>query len=219
MAEPMYRQIAEDLRLKIESGGLPHGSQLPTELELRDQYIASRNTIRDAVKWLINRGLVETRPGQGTFVVTEIDPFVTTVNLETGFGGGEGATYASEVAGNRRPRVSVPRIEIQQAPDAVAAELKLKEGAAVVSRHQKRYIDDTPWSLQTTFYPMAFVEQGALRLIEAVDIPTGAVHYIEEKLGIKQVGSRDVIRSEEHTSELQSPCNLVCRLLLEKKKT
>src|SRR5256885_9827727 len=29
---------------------------------------------------------------------------------------------------------------------------------------------------------------------------------------------RDVTRSEEHTSELQSPCNLVCRLLLEKKK-
>src|SRR5256885_3343252 len=29
----------------------------------------------------------------------------------------------------------------------------------------------------------------------------------------------DPCRSEEHTSELQSPCNLVCRLLLEKKKT
>src|SRR5688500_19858720 len=29
---------------------------------------------------------------------------------------------------------------------------------------------------------------------------------------------REQIRSEEHTSELQSPCNLVCRLLLEKKK-
>src|SRR5256885_12004501 len=29
---------------------------------------------------------------------------------------------------------------------------------------------------------------------------------------------RDHLRSEEHTSELQSPCNLVCRLLLEKKK-
>src|SRR2546426_8127057 len=28
----------------------------------------------------------------------------------------------------------------------------------------------------------------------------------------------ELIRSEEHTSELQSPCNLVCRLLLEKKK-
>src|SRR2546426_12146067 len=30
---------------------------------------------------------------------------------------------------------------------------------------------------------------------------------------------RRCLRSEEHTSELQSPCNLVCRLLLEKKKT
>src|SRR3989454_6983754 len=29
----------------------------------------------------------------------------------------------------------------------------------------------------------------------------------------------EFFRSEEHTSELQSPCNLVCRLLLEKKKT
>src|SRR5256885_12906501 len=32
-------------------------------------------------------------------------------------------------------------------------------------------------------------------------------------------GSLRTKRSEEHTSELQSPCNLVCRLLLEKKKT
>src|SRR2546426_9215338 len=32
------------------------------------------------------------------------------------------------------------------------------------------------------------------------------------------VTSQTVNRSEEHTSELQSPCNLVCRLLLEKKK-
>src|SRR5256885_11252714 len=29
---------------------------------------------------------------------------------------------------------------------------------------------------------------------------------------------KNALRSEEHTSELQSPCNLVCRLLLEKKK-
>src|SRR5256885_3590363 len=41
--------------------------------------------------------------------------------------------------------------------------------------------------------------------------------------GIRTVGCRPAqaggsVRSEEHTSELQSPCNLVCRLLLEKKK-
>src|SRR5256885_9685574 len=46
-------------------------------------------------------------------------------------------------------------------------------------------------------------------------------------IGVEPAGADDAarslragrIRSEEHTSELQSPCNLVCRLLLEKKKT
>src|SRR5256885_8178754 len=37
------------------------------------------------------------------------------------------------------------------------------------------------------------------------------------KLHLIRRGAKPV-RSEEHTSELQSPCNLVCRLLLEKKK-
>src|SRR2546426_7606317 len=36
--------------------------------------------------------------------------------------------------------------------------------------------------------------------------------------GVPQFPARRANRSEEHTSELQSPCNLVCRLLLEKKK-
>src|SRR5256885_7139987 len=36
--------------------------------------------------------------------------------------------------------------------------------------------------------------------------------------GLGSRSRRFILRSEEHTSELQSPCNLVCRLLLEKKK-
>src|SRR2546426_6064497 len=40
-----------------------------------------------------------------------------------------------------------------------------------------------------------------------------------QALGLKvTLGTTEDVRSEEHTSELQSPCNLVCRLLLEKKK-
>src|SRR5256885_2857032 len=38
------------------------------------------------------------------------------------------------------------------------------------------------------------------------------------KMLLDFVRERGTVRSEEHTSELQSPCNLVCRLLLEKKK-
>src|SRR5256885_12558345 len=58
---------------------------------------------------------------------------------------------------------------------------------------------------------------------DLVDVhQVGAVHAPENiRVEVRlQLFDRPVIRlrSEEHTSELQSPCNLVCRLLLEKKK-
>jgi GntR family transcriptional regulator len=195
MPDPMYRQIAEDLRQKIESGAISQGAQLPTELELREEYSASRNTVRDAVKWLITRSLVETRPGQGTFVVEKIDPFVTTLDLATGFGvEAETSDYEDEVrAGSREATVSPPRIEIHQAGKRLAAALQVARGSSVVSRHQRRFIDGYPWSLQTTFYSMSYVEQGAHNLLVAVDMPDGVVRYLEEILGVKQAGWRDKI--------------------------
>src|SRR5256885_9980758 len=47
--------------------------------------------------------------------------------------------------------------------------------------------------------------------------PSRAILYQQFLKGVRTEKDAD-IRSEEHTSELQSPCNLVCRLLLEKKK-
>src|SRR5256885_9880502 len=41
---------------------------------------------------------------------------------------------------------------------------------------------------------------------------------LREPYGYGHPGDAGEVRSEEHTSELQSPCNLVCRLLLEKQK-
>jgi GntR family transcriptional regulator len=200
MPDPMWRRIAEDLRLKIASGELGSGGKpLPSELELRDTYEASRNTVRDAVKWLITRGLVVTRPGQGTFVVKKIDPFVTPLSTDIGaVSGGDGTAYESEVAArSRKAKATQPRVEIQEIQDAgglIAAELHLAAGTTVVSRHQERLIDDTPWSLQTSFYPMDLVMQGAALLIGAGDISQGAVVYIEEALPIKRTGRRDRIK-------------------------
>lgn len=195
MADPMYRQIAEDLRGQIEAGDLPPGAQLQTELELREKYNASRNTIRDAIKLLITRGLVETRPGQGTFVVETIVPYVTSLTGNpTTASGGEGTSYTSEV--NARFRMAsdtLPQVGIEEAGGPMATELALSEGISVVSRHQQRYIDGTPWSLQTSFYPMDLVQKGAIRLIQADDIGEGTVEYLRKSAGIKQAGYRDTI--------------------------
>src|SRR5256885_5482575 len=53
-----------------------------------------------------------------------------------------------------------------------------------------------------------------------LDPAARTVHVGDAEPLLPRVDQADVLvdRSEEHTSELQSPCNLVCRLLLEKKK-
>ena len=91
--QPMYQQIAEKLRARIENGELEPGAQLPTELELRDQYSSSRNTIREAIKGSTSQGLVETRPGQGTFVTPRVDPFVSELSGDATRGPGDGAAF------------------------------------------------------------------------------------------------------------------------------
>lgn len=194
MAEAMYRQIAEDLRAKIEAAEIAPSSQLPTEIELMDQYNASRNTVRDAIKLLITRGLVETRPGQGTFVISKINPYVTTLTGEPS-AGDEAGVYIAEVSkGGRVPTTTELQLEIQRATTVLADALRIEEGSQVISRHQRRFIDGVPWSMQTTFYPMSLVrEHKASRLIEAEDIREGAVVYLAQECDIQQVGYRDSI--------------------------
>ena len=195
MPEPIYRTIAEDLRRQIETGQLRPGEQLRTELELRDHYSVSRNTVRDAIKLLVARGVVETRPGEGTFVVETIVPFITTLSGDPVIsGGGEWDTYKKDADAPRRPRDTVPEVGIHEAGGAEFAELRLPVGTLVVSRHQRRFIDEIPWCLQTSFYPMSLVQQGATRLIQAGDIAEGTVAYLRETLGIRQSGYRDTIK-------------------------
>src|SRR2546426_3116653 len=60
----------------------------------------------------------------------------------------------------------------------------------------------------------------ALRALEGRRALGRSLHLsgLEASACAQLLGEHELVRSEEHTSELQSPCNLVCRLLLEKKK-
>lgn len=196
MTTPMYQDIADQLRERIESEEFESG-QLPTEQDLQSEYSASRNTIREAIKQLTTLGLVETKPGQGTFVVPPIDPFVTTLttnNPDTARGGDEGASYASEISDeHREPSFSPVQVEIQDASPEVASGLWIKPDDEVISRHQRRFVDGIPWSLQTSFYPGEFADRGAERLRRTKNFDQGAVAYLQETIGVRQVGYRDWI--------------------------
>lgn len=65
----VFEQIAEQIEKRILSGELRRGDRLPTERELSDQFHASRTAVREAMKTLAQKGLVDMRPGRGTIVI------------------------------------------------------------------------------------------------------------------------------------------------------
>jgi GntR family transcriptional regulator len=64
-----YTEIADDLIGRIRAGGLRVGARLPGELQLMQDYAASRHTIREALRGLEELGLIERRRGIGTRVL------------------------------------------------------------------------------------------------------------------------------------------------------
>jgi GntR family transcriptional regulator len=198
---PLWQTIAENLRQQIESGELPAQSRIPGENTLAEKYQVSRVTVRRAIEWLTTRRLVERRPGQGTFVV-KIEPLVTTLSADSKrakglSGGGEGRAVFEEAAvrGIQDKVTADPRltVELKFAEGIVASLLEVQEGTGVVVRQVKRYFASTPWSLERSYYPMKYLEQGAVDLRLKRDIEDGVIAYLREKLGIKQVGLRDQI--------------------------
>ena len=207
MAVPRWREIAEDLRGRIKDGEFAKAdpdqqraaNQLPTESKLQENYGAvSRNTVRQAIDHLVSQRIVYKQAGRGTFVVEALQPFVTnlTVGVKTEtVGYREGAEREGRTA-----TTSEPRVEIQAADAWQAATLGINPGESVVVRHQRRFIDGQPFSLQTSFYPMAFVQSGATELLQVNDIPMGAMAYLHEKLGVEEAGTVDRISARSPNS-------------------
>ena len=75
---PLYLQLVEQVRRLVALGALRPGDQLPTVRELAVRTRVNRNTVGRAIQSLEREGVVRTRVGQGTFVVSDgpsnIDP-------------------------------------------------------------------------------------------------------------------------------------------------
>src|SRR2546426_2026610 len=69
---------------------------------------------------------------------------------------------------------------------------------------------------RSTLFPYTTLFRSVVLLRVPLGLPVGV--DARGPVGRVRELHREQMRSEEHTSELQSPCNLVCRLLLEKKK-
>lgn len=68
----LYEQIIEQIQNLVMDGALRPGDKLPSERELAEQFGVSRTAVREAVKALREKGLVEIQPGRGTFITNSI---------------------------------------------------------------------------------------------------------------------------------------------------
>src|ERR1700736_1026209 len=135
MAVAAYARIAEDLRGRITSRSIKPGGQLPSELELRDQYHASRNTVLDAIKKLKDEGLVETRPGQGWFARVRIVPFVNSIDSAD-------RTAIEQARDQGRAAMATPpTVNLQPAPAEIADRLRVPVGTDMIVRRQEWFLD------------------------------------------------------------------------------
>jgi GntR family transcriptional repressor for pyruvate dehydrogenase complex len=66
----VYHAIVDQIRELIAEGRIKPGDRLPPERELAERFKASRNSVRDAIRVLEQRGLIESRQGDGTYVRT-----------------------------------------------------------------------------------------------------------------------------------------------------
>ena len=68
----LYEQIVQQIEESVLKGVLKAGEQLPAERDLALRFGVSRTAVREAVKALREKGLVEAYSGRGTFITDEL---------------------------------------------------------------------------------------------------------------------------------------------------
>lgn len=78
-----YGRVAQALLAEISAGRYPVGSRMPTEAELEERFRVSRHTVRAAIRYLRDLGLVTSRAGIGTTVRTHSVPEKTVLSMNS----------------------------------------------------------------------------------------------------------------------------------------
>ncbi|HLK34273.1 MAG TPA: FadR/GntR family transcriptional regulator [Terriglobales bacterium] len=103
----LYEQIVQQIEEAILKGELKPGDQLPAERDLAERFGVSRTAVREAVKALREKGLVEAYTGRGTFVTNGTSQVIRqSLDLMARIGQPEGAAHLGEVREILEPEIA-----------------------------------------------------------------------------------------------------------------
>lgn len=182
---PMYRQIANAIREKINSGEYKVGEALPTEEQLRQTFSVSRVTVRQAIKLLVENEELESVQGSGTYVKASKVNYE--INQQTSFS--EKWDHLNKVTHS-----DVIAFEIQPATLTIAEHLNIDEGERVYFIKRVRFIDDTPITVEETWMPLSLFPDLTYQIMQG-----SKYNYIENQKHYT------IVRSEQEISPILPP--------------
>ncbi|MGW0229144.1 GntR family transcriptional regulator [Actinopolymorpha singaporensis] len=151
---PLYFQVAEQIEREIVAGRLAPGAKLPNEIVLADQLSLSRPTMRQAIQYLVDKGLLVRKRGVGTQVVqSQVRRSIELSSL-----------YDDLVRAGQHPTTVVRDLRLCPAPEEAAAALGLPAEAEVLRIRRLRYAQDEPLALMTNYLPPGLVDVTAEQL-------------------------------------------------------
>ncbi len=141
---PLYYQVATRLQQLIEDGELTVGSRLSNEVDLAERLGVSRPTMRRAIGYLVERGMLIRKRGVGTQIV---HPKVRRpVELSS--------LYDDLANSGQQPRTEIRSFEVRPAPDHVAEALGVAEGTEVFWFERLRFSGGEPLAIMQNAVPV-----------------------------------------------------------------
>lgn len=145
---PLYFQVATRLEQLIESGDLPAGGRLENEIDLADRLGVSRPTMRRAIGYLVERGLLVRRRGIGTQIV---HPKVRRpVELSS--------LFDDLAKAGQEPRTEVRSFTVEPLTGDVAEQLGVPPGTEAARFERLRYAGGEPLALMINIVPCTVLE-------------------------------------------------------------
>lgn len=168
---PIYLQLREVVRTKIEEGEYLPGTAIPSENALAETYGINRLTVRNAIDALVNEGVLIRVQGKGVFVVGK------KVERDLDYLGGFTQTMREK---NKTPRIKVISKCIRKAGDKLADVFGIEAEDDVYYVKRICYADEEPISLEEIFIPYYIVPK-----LDGIDLSVFTIYEVYDFYGIK----------------------------------
>lgn len=130
----LYEQIVQQIEESVQKGTLKEGDQLPAERELAQQFGVSRTAVREAIKALHEKGLVDAFPGRGTFITAgKSNSMRQSLDLILKSGDADGAAHLVEIREILEPQIAA--LAAVRADEQHLATLREAVGVMDKARH------------------------------------------------------------------------------------